>query len=61
MMTQPIISGINLLTLAGFALMGIGLSLSRQKGVGVPAAFVLMGAGTALVFGGIYFAPPVAP
>jgi hypothetical protein len=60
-LTKPIFAGISLLTLAGFALMGIGLSLGRQKRVGVPAAYALMGMGTVLVFAGIYFAPPVMP
>jgi hypothetical protein len=61
MLTQPIFSGMNILSLGGFVLMGIGLTLTRQKKARAPAAFALMGIGTALVFLGLYAAPPSAP
>jgi hypothetical protein len=57
MLTQPIVSGLNLLSLAGFVLMGIGLTFVRQGKLRAPAAVALMGAGTALVFAGLYLAP----
>jgi hypothetical protein len=57
MLTQPIISGMNLLSLAGFVLMGIGLTVSRQGRNRAPAAVALMGVGTVLVFLGLYLVP----
>jgi len=61
MLTKEILYGMNLLSLAGFLLMGLGLTLNRQQKVGVPTAFALMGVGTALVFGGLYVAVPATP
>jgi hypothetical protein len=61
MFTKEILYGMNLLTLAGFVLMGIGLTLNRQQKVGMPIAFALMGAGTVLVFLGLYLATPAPP
>jgi hypothetical protein len=61
MLTKPIISGMNILTLAGFVLMGIGLTFVRQGKLRAPAAVALMGFGTALVFAGIYLTPATAP
>ena len=61
MLTQPIVAGLNLLSLLGFVLMGLGLTLSRQGRMRAPAAFALMGAGTVLVFLGFYLAPGTAP
>jgi hypothetical protein len=58
MLTREFMLGLNLLTLAGFLLMGIGLTLTRQRAIGAPLAFALMTAGTVLVFAGLYFAPP---
>lgn len=58
MLTKNLSFGLNLVSLAGFLLMGIGLTLSRQKRVGAPAAFALMGVGTALLFIGLYVAVP---
>lgn len=46
--------GMNALTLVGFVLMAIGLNLSRARRIRPPLAFGLMGAGTVLVFAGIY-------
>ena len=57
MLTQKILFGMNLLSLAGFALMGVSLTLSRQKRLRPPAAFTMMGAGTALLLAGMYAAP----
>jgi sulfite exporter TauE/SafE len=61
MLTREILYGLNILTLAGFVLMGIGLTLNRQQKIRVPVAFALMGAGTVLVFLGIYVASPATP
>ena len=61
MLTDDFLFGMNLLTLAGFVLMGIGVTLNRQKKLGVAMVFALMGAGTVLVFLGVYAAPPAAP
>ena len=58
MLTKEILYGMNILTLAGFLLMGMGLTLNRQGRVGAPGAFALMGAGTVLVFIGLYVATP---
>jgi len=61
MLTKEILFGFNIVSLAGFVLMGIGLTLNRQQKVGVPVAFTLMGVGTALVFFGLYVAVPANP
>jgi hypothetical protein len=61
MLTREILYGLNILTLAGFVMMGIGITLNRQQKVRVPVAFALMGAGTVLVFLGIYVATPATP
>jgi hypothetical protein len=61
MLTREILYGLNILTLAGFVMMGIGLTLNRQQKVRVPVAFALMGAGTVMVFLGIYVATPATP
>ena len=58
MFTKAVLYGMNLLTLAGFLLMGIGLTLNRQGKVRTPVAFALMGAGTIMVFLGLYVATP---
>ena len=42
MLTKEILYGMNILSLAGFLLMGIGLTLNRQQKIGVPVAFALM-------------------
>jgi hypothetical protein len=47
----------NLLSLIGFVLMGIGLTLARQGRTRATAAVGLMSVGTALVFVGIYLTP----
>ena len=56
-LTKPLISGMNLLSLIGFVLMGIGLTLARQGRTRATAAVWLMSVGTALVFAGIYLTP----
>ena len=62
MLTKEILYGLNILTLAGVcSRWGIGLTLNRQQKVRVPVAFALMGAGTVLVFLGIYVATPATP
>jgi len=61
MLTKEILYGMNILTLAGFVLMGVGLTLHRQQKVRVSIAFALMGAGTVLVFLGLYVAVPANP
>ncbi len=61
MLTKEILYGMNILTLAGFLLMGFGLTLTRQQKLRAPVGFALMGAGTALVFLGLYVATPANP
>ena len=58
MLTKEVLLGLNSLTLAGFLLMGVGLTLTRQRVIRTPLAFAMMTAGTALVFVGLYLAPP---
>ena len=53
-LTREILFGLNLVTLIGFVLMGVGLNQSRQGRSRAPIAFALMGVGTVLVFAGIY-------
>ena len=55
-MAPNLIGGLNLLTVIGFVAMGIGVSQSRQGRSRAPLAFALMGVGTVLVIGGMYFA-----
>ena len=54
MLTRDILFGMNLLTLAGFAVMGLSLTLRRMAAAGGPLSIGLMLAGTALVFLGLY-------
>jgi hypothetical protein len=61
MLIRGLFFGVNLLTLAGFALMGISLALNRQQRIRAPTAFALMGAGTGLLVLGLYLAPPPTP
>jgi hypothetical protein len=61
MFTRGLFFGLNLLSLVGFALMGMSLALNRQRSIRAPAAFALMGAGTALLLLGLYLAPPSTP
>jgi hypothetical protein len=59
--TDGVFLGVNLLTLAGFALMGVSLALNRQQRIRAPTAFALMGAGTGLLLLGLYLAPASIP
>ena len=54
MLTKEIISGFNILSLAGFVIMGLTLALSRSGGRASFLSIGLMCAGTALVFFGLY-------
>ena len=54
MLTREIISGFNILSLAGFAVMGLTLALGRTGHASKPLSIGLMTAGTALVFLGLY-------
>ncbi len=54
MLTKEIISGFNLLSLAGFAVMGLTLALNRTGRAGKALSVGLMCAGTAMVFIGLY-------
>ena len=53
-LTKDILFGMNLLTLAGFLVMGLSLTLHRTGYAGVPLSIGLMCAGTALVFFGFF-------
>src|SRR5690242_5533496 len=55
-LTKNILFGMNLLTLVGFLVMGLSLTLHRTGNVGVPLSIALMCAGTALVFYGLFSA-----
>lgn len=46
--------GMNILSLAGFAVMGLGLTLRRMARAGLLLSLVLMSAGTVLVVLGLY-------
>jgi hypothetical protein len=46
----------NLLSLAGFLVMGLSLTLHRTGNAGIPLSIGLMCAGTALVFFGLFSA-----
>ena len=50
MLTKEILFGMNLLSLAGFLVMGLSLTLHRTGNAGIPLSIGLMCAGTALVF-----------
>ena len=54
MLTKDILFGMNILTLAGFVVVGITLTLNRMGQAGRAVSFGLMAAGTALVFFGLY-------
>ena len=54
MLTKDIFFGMNILTLAGFIVMGLTLTLNRMGHAGKVLSIGLMGAGTALVFLGLY-------
>ena len=54
MLTKDILFGMNILTLAGFGVMGITLTLNRMGQAGNAMSIGLMTLGTALVFVGLY-------
>jgi hypothetical protein len=54
MLTKDILFGLNILSLAGFVVMGLSLSLNRMGQIGAPLSFGLMGFGTVLVLFGLY-------
>jgi uncharacterized membrane protein YhdT len=54
MLTKEFLFGLNILSLAGFVVMGLGVSLNRRGQIGLPLSIGLMCAGTALVFFGLY-------
>jgi len=54
MLTKDILFGMNILTLGGFVVMGITLTLNRMGQAGKALSIGLMTAGTALVFVGLY-------
>ena len=55
-LTKDILFGMNILTLAGFLVMGLSLTLHRTGNAGIPLSIGLMCAGTALVFYGLFSA-----
>ena len=61
MLTRNILFGMNILSLAGLLLMGFTLTLSRQKRLGAPLLYSLMGVGTALLFLGFYVGGAATP
>ena len=54
MLTKEILFGMNILTLAGFIVMGLALTLNRMGQTGKAQSIARMTAGTALVFIGLY-------
>jgi hypothetical protein len=56
LLTKDILFGMNALTLVGFLVMGLSLTLHRTGNAGVPLSIGLMCAGTALVFYGLFSA-----
>jgi hypothetical protein len=53
-LTKDIFYGMNILSLTGFVVMGLTLSLRRMTKAGAPLCIGLMCVGTALVFIGLY-------
>ena len=54
MLTRDILFGMNLLTQAGFVVMGLTLTLNHMEQAGKALSIGLMAAGTVLVFLGLY-------
>src|SRR5215813_13498658 len=54
MLTKDILFGMNILTLAGFVVMGLTLTLNRKGQTGKALSIGLMATGTRLVFFGLY-------
>jgi hypothetical protein len=55
-LTKDVLFGMNILSLAGFAAMGVSLTLRRMANAGAGLCIGLMTLGTALVFAGLYAA-----
>jgi hypothetical protein len=55
-LTKDILFGMNILTLSGFVLMGLTLTLNRMGQAGKLMSIGLMTIGTVLVFAGLYAA-----
>jgi len=53
-LTKDLFFGMNILTLAGFVVMGLTLTLNRMGQAGKALSIGLMAAGTGLVFLGLY-------
>jgi hypothetical membrane protein len=53
-LTEPVLFGMNVLTVVGLLATGFALTLRRMAKVGVPVSIGLMSAGTALVLIGLY-------
>jgi hypothetical protein len=53
-LTKDILYGMNILSLTGFVVMGLTLSLRRMANASAPLCIGLMCVGTALVFIGLY-------
>lgn len=58
MLTKNLLFGLNIVSLAGFAVMGVALTLSRQRKIGTPISFFLMSLGTVMLFLGLYIRTP---
>jgi hypothetical protein len=54
LLTHEILFGMNILTLAGFVIIGLTLTLNRTGQAGKVLSIGLMAAGTVLVFAGLY-------
>jgi hypothetical protein len=54
MLTKDILFGMNMLTLAGFIVMGLSLTLQRMAAASRTLIIGLMCTGTALVLAGLY-------
>ena len=54
MLTKDVLFGMNIVSLAGFAAMGVSLTLRRMANAGPGLCFGLMSLGTVLVFVGFY-------
>ena len=55
-LTKDILFGMNVLSLVGFLVMGLSVTLHRSGNAGIPLSIGLMCAGTALVFFGLFSA-----
>ena len=55
-LTREVVFGMNIVTLAGFAVMAMALNIGRAGRSRAALSISLMGAGTVLVFAGLYLA-----